>query len=212
MKIMILSSDPKHPVNSHLEKFKADLDENHEVKIVRKAKEVSFGDILFLVSCNEKVSQEKLNKFHYNMVLHASDLPLGRGWSPHIWEIACGSNQITLSLLDVVDEIDAGDIFAKKIIQIPENALWDEINELLFSAEIEMMRDAVANYPSLTKVPQDKRIAPTFYRKRTAKDSELDVSKSIMEQFNLIRVCDPNRFPAYFELNGATYKLNLEKL
>jgi methionyl-tRNA formyltransferase len=51
----------------------------------------------------------------------------------------------------------------------------------------------------------------TYYPRRTPKDSEIDVFKTIAEQFDMIRVCDPNRFPAYFEFMGQRYILKLEK-
>jgi len=212
VKIEILNTDQYHPINSHLLEFKRSLEHLHSVEILRDARDVSAGDILFLVSCNEKVSSHVLGNFSHSIVLHASDLPRGRGWSPHIWELIHGNSHITLTMLDAANEVDLGNIYAKKTIEIPKSALWNEINNLLFAAEIEMMQFAINNYESLQKTPQKLNIKPTYYRKRTSVDSKIDVSKSISEQFDLIRVCDPNRFPAFFELNGTTYKLIVEKI
>jgi methionyl-tRNA formyltransferase len=47
---------------------------------------------------------------------------------------------------------------------------------------------------------------------RTPKDSCIDPHRTIAEQFDLIRVCDPIRFPAFFEYRGQKYALKLEKL
>lgn len=212
MKIEILNTDKKHPINQFLNKFRQDLKNDHSILISRLERDLTGGDLLFLISCNEKVSEEVLSKFKYSMVLHASDLPLGRGWSPHVWEIIGGANQITLSLIDAADDIDCGDIYKKVLIEIPKSALWNEINVLLFTAEINLMKFAVENFNNLRKSSQNQDIQPTYYRKRTPADSKIDVSKSISEQFDLIRVCDPNRYPAFFNLNGETYKLTLEKL
>jgi len=33
-----------------------------------------------------------------------------------------------------------------------------------------------------------------------------------VSQFNKIRICDPNRYPAFFVLHGKKYKLMLEKI
>ena len=51
----------------------------------------------------------------------------------------------------------------------------------------------------------------SFYPKRTAKDSELDVTKSIAEQFNLLRVVDNERYPAFFRYNNNTYIIKIKK-
>jgi len=212
MKIVILNSDPNHPINPHLERLTSELVKRHQVEVVRTASKISGGQILFLVSCNVKVSQSILDKFEHCLVLHASDLPKGRGWSPHVWELINRNSEITVTMLEARDRIDTGDIYAKKTIKIPRLALWDEINSLLFSAEIDMMKFAVDNYQKLARVPQNPEITPTYYRKRTPADSKLDISKSISEQFDLIRVCDPNRFPAYFEIGAVKYKLTLEKI
>ena len=212
MKIEILNTDKLHPINPFLQNFKRDLQNDHLISIVRSPKELTNGDLLFLISCNEKVNSHIIDKFTYSMVLHASDLPKGRGWSPHIWELTSGASQITLSLLDAVNEFDAGDIYAKQIIEIPKSALWNEINDLLFLAEIRLMKFAIENFNNLKKYPQKKEIEATYFRKRTPKDSEIDPHKPISKQFDLIRVCDPNRFPAFFYYRGETYKLILEKL
>ena len=59
---------------------------------------------------------------------------------------------------------------------------------------------------------QNPKIEPSYYRRRIPADSQIDPRQSIDNQFDKIRVCDPNRFPAFFELNGKKYKLLLEKM
>lgn len=212
MKIEILNTDPFHPINPYLRLLKLNLAQDHSISILRSVQEVTTGDLLFLVSCSEKVDREIVENFKHAMVLHASDLPNGRGWSPHIWEIIGGAEQITVSLLDAAGEVDCGDIYRKVTINIPKSALWETINELLFNAEIELIKFAIENFDNLQKTSQRADVKATYYRKRTPKDSEIDPNTAISEQFDLIRVCDPNRFPAVFNYRGETYKLILEKL
>ena len=47
--------------------------------------------------------------------------------------------------------------------------------------------------------------------KRSPKDSLVDINQTIDSQFDLIRVCDPNRFPAYFYKNGVRFNIKIEK-
>ena len=51
----------------------------------------------------------------------------------------------------------------------------------------------------------------SFYPKRTGKDSELDVNKSIAEQFDLLRVVDNEKYPAFFNFRGRKYVLRIYK-
>ena len=212
MKIEILNTDPAHPINPDLRQLKAKLEHDHSISIIRSLSQITDGDFLFLVSCNEFVDRKVTERFKHALVLHASDLPKGRGWSPHIWELLDGADCITVSLLDVAAAIDSGDIYKKITVDIPRSALWDEINDLLFAAEIQLIEFAIRNFENLKKYPQNSGIQVNYHPKRNPRDSEIDPNKSISEQFDLIRVCDPNRFPAYFHYRGEAYKIILEKL
>jgi methionyl-tRNA formyltransferase len=212
MKISVLCSDALHPVNAHLEAWVAAHAQEHRISIVRRKAELPGGDILFLVSCGEIIHESDRAGYRVSLVLHASDLPRGRGWSPHVWEIISGADQMTVSLLEVADPVDSGRIWRKLSFPVPPDALWDDINTCLFEAEIELINFAVTNFNHIEPTPQDSTVTPSYYRRRTPDDSRIDPEKSIASQFDRIRVCDPQRYPAFFELYGKRYKLTLEKI
>lgn len=212
MNITVLCSDLKHPVNAYLDEWVNNWSVRHNIHLVRSRTELTGGDFLFLVSCTELIESEHLRNYHHSLVLHASDLPEGRGWSPHIWSIVNGDEAITLSLLEVEDKVDSGRIWLKLRIPVEKNALWNEVNNLLFAAEIKLMTEAIERYESIEPYSQDPDIKPTYYPKRTPKDSEINPYLSIFDQFDLIRICDPTRYPAWFELHGQKYKVIMEKM
>lgn len=208
MIIKVLCSDKAHPVYSYLEKWKS-RQVDHEIMLINRLADVGAGgDILFLVSCTELVTEEMRKKFRYTLVLHASDLPHGRGWSPHIWDIVNGRKEITLSLLNAEDKIDSGDIWKKIKIPLTGYELYDEINEKLFQAELGMLDWACENIEWAVPVPQAQS-GSSYNRKRTPVDSTLDIDKSLRSQFNLVRVCDPERYPALINIDGHKFKLIL---
>lgn len=211
MKVTILCSADGHPINAYLERWMKDVQPPLVVELVRKKKDARGGNLLFLVSCSEIVTAQDRAAYGACLVLHASDLPQGRGWSPHIWELSQGADAITLSLLEAEDKVDTGRIWKKVYIPIPKHALWDEINHLLFQAEIGLIEFAIENFGTINPKPQSTVMRATYYPKRAPSDSKVDPSKSIAEQFDLIRVCDVNRFPAYFEHLGQKYILRVEK-
>ena len=49
----------------------------------------------------------------------------------------------------------------------------------------------------------------SVYRKRSQNDSELDPSRSISEQFNLLRVVDNETYPAFFRIGNRSYELRI---
>jgi len=205
MKISILC--PDHPIYPYLEDWKdSSLD---EVELIQIKEDLTDGDILFLISCNEIIQSEYLDCFTHNLVIHASDLPNGKGWSPHIWQILKGRKEICVSLIEARESVDSGDIWKQKTFKLEGHELYNEINDLLFKTELKLMDYAVENYK--TVVPVKQKEGGSYYRKRTPADSELDPDKSIAEQFDLLRVADPERFPAFFKLRGCTYELNIRK-
>lgn len=212
MRISLLCSDEKHPVNGHLQQWMEKNASSHQIELVRKKKELSGGDVLFLISCSEIISAADRAAYRASLVLHASDLPSGRGWSPHIWQLIEGAEEITLSLLEAEDKVDSGRIWKKLKFKIPQHALWDEINHRLFEAEIALIDLAVGEFDRIQPCEQDSSIIPTYHPRRTPDESQIDPNQGIASQFNKIRVCDPNRFPAFFELHGKKYKLILEKI
>lgn len=212
MRISLLCSDEKHPVNEYLLRWMSAQDRVHQVELVRRKSELSGGDILFLISCSEIVAATDRAAYSASLVLHASDLPHGRGWSPHIWQLIDGATEITLSLLEAEDRVDSGRIWKKLKFPVPKHALWDEINKCLFEAEIELIDFAVREFKTVSPSTQDPSIQPSYYPRRTPIDSQIDPFQSIASQFDRIRVCDPNRFPAFFELHGKKYKFILEKI
>ncbi len=211
MKITLLCSDPFHPINPYLLSWAETQAGQHEIQIIRKASQLQGGDILFLISCVEIIKLSERIKFKNVLLIHASDLPKGRGWSPHIWELIQGAELITLSLLEAEDAVDSGMIWKKISIKIPKHALWDEINHILFSAEIQLIQDAIRNFGKIKPTAQLGTEYESYYPKRSPNDSRIDPFRSIADQFDQIRVCDPNRFPAYFDLLGQRYILKLEK-
>ena len=173
MNISILTTSIEHPVNAYLDKW-AEKNKNHQISIVRSKKELISGDILFLISCSEIISKSEREEFKKTLVVHASDLPYGRGWSPHVWEIINGATDITLSLLEAEDKVDTGDLWKKVSVYIPKTALFDEINELIFNAELELMYFAIENYNTIEPKKQPN-INSKNWSKRFPKDSLMNL-------------------------------------
>ena len=147
--------------------------------------------------------------YSHSLVAHASALPVGRGWSPLEWQIANGASNITVSLIAADDEIDAGPIFAQETFAVHRHELRTEIEEKLYAAELRLMNRAMAASPPLEFRPQEG--APTHYRRRTPDDSRLDPTRSISDQFDILRIADATRFPAFFELHGQKYHLIIKR-
>ena len=67
-------------------------------------------------------------------------------------------------------------------------------------------------YPLILKSAQKQVGDASFYGRRSIKDSELSVNKTISEQFNLLRVVDNESYPAWFEIMGCKYRIKIDKI
>ncbi|MBT2300801.1 hypothetical protein J7E70_10020 [Variovorax paradoxus] len=212
MKITILCTSEGHPVNAFIHRWMDSRRGQHEVTLLRTCRDLQGGDLLFLVSCGEIVTASDRAKFSKTLVLHASDLPQGRGWNPHIWQILAGATHLTVTLLEAEDKVDTGAIWHQLTIAIDKAALWNEINDTLFTAEMKLLDHAVDRLATVVPQPQRRGVDPSYHRLRNPSDSRIDPSGTIAEQFDLLRVCDPQRYPAFFDLHGCRYKITLEKI
>ena len=198
----VLCTDPKHPIWPNLSAWCA----SRGLLLTHLISRLTGGDFLFLVSCTQFIDAAVRARYRHVLVLHESDLPEGRGWSPVAHQILEGKSEITVSLIEAVDEIDAGDIWAQEVAYIPDHALSGEISDILFGVKKRLMARAL--FEPIT--PRKQEGKPTYYKRRTPEDCRLVTHKTIAEQFDLLRICEP-RFPAFFELRGHRYEVTVRR-
>ena len=210
MKISIICTEPGHPILHWLHAWQAKHSVGHTIEILRHPREAKGGDVLFLVSCHDLVDADIRALYTATLVIHGSDLPHGRGWSPVVWQVLEGRRHITVSLLSAADRIDSGDIWHQIQLHLDGHEIADEINAKLFDIEIALMDHVLLNWPNLTSRPQGEDGA-TYYRRRIPEDSRIDPRLPLLEFFNLLRIADPRRYPVFFDHLGHRYYLTLSK-
>lgn len=204
MRVDVFCSDRRHHSWAALELWA----ESRGAFLTDDIDELRGGDLLVLVSCTQYVERAIRNRYGRALVIHESDLPEGRGWSPLAWQIIAGRNAFTVSLIEAADSIDAGDVLAKEKFSLEGHELSAEINDVRDAVRIRLLDFAVEN-PDAKAVPQAGMSSK--YDRRTPEDSRLDPQRSIASQFDLLRICEP-RFPAFFELRGHRYEISLRKV
>jgi methionyl-tRNA formyltransferase len=87
--------------------------------------------------------------------------------------------------------------------------LCDEIKNAQGQATIDICLKYLYAQAQPQGTPQSG--AESFYERRRAKDSELDLSKPLADQINLLRVCDNKSYPAFFMYKNQKYTVKIEK-
>lgn len=209
MKLTILMDNPKSWYYPFAQELQKRLSKDHEVAFCHKPDEVQSGDCLFLLSVENIVKKDILAKNKHNIVVHSSALPQGKGWSPITWQVLEGKNNIPNTLFEAVEAVDAGPIYMQNEIPLEGHELLEEIHGKQGRSINELILEFVNKLPGVQGKPQIGE--ESFYPRRGPKDSELDPEKTIAAQFNLLRIVDNEKYPAFFKHRGHTYVLKIYK-
>ena len=133
--------------------------------------------------------------------------------SPLTWQILQGKKKICFSLIEASSRIDSGIIYYKKKIIIPKYLLFKEIKKIQLNENLKLIVKFISFFKKNNKFPLGKiqKGKSSFYKKRTPKDSEIQIKKSILRQFNLLRTVDNKNYPAFFKIYGKKYFIRVTK-
>lgn len=185
--------------------------QGHRCSWVHQAKDAPGGTLCFYLGYGRIVEEKLLKKYRNNLVVHESDLPSGKGWSPLTWQILEGKKRIPAVLLEAVKKVDSGPIYRKIWMEFNGGELLDELREKQAKATLDLCRNFVDHYPASARGGAPQQEGESFFTRRRPEDSELNPQKSLVQQFNLLRVADPLRYPAFFKHGGQNYRVHVQK-
>jgi methionyl-tRNA formyltransferase len=210
VKITLLTDNPDSWIIPFIEQFKLFLkDKGCQVFHVFESSKVTSSDILFILACEKLVPTSVLEMNLNNIVVHPSDLPKHRGWSPLTWQILEGKNKIIISLFEAQEELDSGPIYLQETINFDGSELNKEIKKRQGEATLNLLKRYLENRDFL--IPKEQEGEPSFCSKINIENSEININLSIKEQFNRLRVVDNERYPAFFHHKGNKYILKIYK-
>jgi UDP-2,4-diacetamido-2,4,6-trideoxy-beta-L-altropyranose hydrolase len=178
------------------------------VSLVHNQNDLSIGDYCFLLGCSQFVKSSVKKKFKKILVVHESDLPKGRGWSPLTWEILNNNDKFVVSLIEINDCIDAGNIFIKKSFTLKGNELNYQWKKIQAKYSFMVIRDFLLLKNKNVFIRQQGNVS--YYKQRKPEDSELNINLPIIDQFNLLRVVDNESYPAFFKFKNSKFVLKIK--
>lgn len=154
-------------------------------------------EFIFIPHWSYFIPNEIYEKFKC-IVFHMTDLPFGRGGSPLQNLISKGFKSTKISAIQVVKELDAGDVYLKEELSL--NGTAEEIFLRANNSISKMILKFIKDKPILKKQIGEV----TTFKRRTPGMSEIPNKISDIEKlYDHIRMLDAEGYPkAYIELHN----------
>lgn len=139
--------------------------------------------------------------------VHASLLPAYRGGAPIHQAIMDGQNETGVTIMYMVDRLDAGDIISQVTVPITEQDHTGSMFDKLSIAGRDLLKRTLPSIIDGTneRIPQDEQKV-TYARNISREQERIDWSKSATAIYNQVRGLYP--WPvAYTTFNGANMKI-----
>jgi len=161
-------------------------------------------DLMFMVSWRYLVPASIYQRATLgSYVFHDSLLPKYRGFAPTVWAMINGEKETGVTLFEVVDEVDAGDIIDQQTVLIDDADTIANVVDKVTQAYLDLI---TTNFDSLVNgtvepIPQNHGDA-TFTCKWTPNDSLIQWNRSSQDIYNLIRATTQPYPGAFCYLDG----------
>jgi methionyl-tRNA formyltransferase len=171
------------------------------------------ADLFIVASYGEILRQSTLDIPTLGCInVHTSLLPKYRGASPIQQAIIDGEKKTGVTIMDMVLQMDAGDILDTEEVEIGETMNALELEELLQKASTRALMRVIGSLEkgSIKRTPQNHAEA-TFVRKITPESSRINWSQGNREIHQLIRGLSPKPL-AWTTLDGKRVKIQRSQL
>lgn len=170
------------------------------------------SDLLLSVGYRYIIPKSVYAEFTYAINIHPTLLPKYRGAYSGYAVIENGESETGLTAHFLDEGIDTGDIIHQIKIPITKFDLIKNVSEKIAEKESGFVADVLEKILSQTfhrrKQPNSDNIV--LNSKRKPEDSKLDETKPLIALYDKIRACDPEKFPAYIEIQGRKIEVKLE--
>ncbi len=168
-------------------------------------------DVIAVAAYGQKLGNELLQLARYYCLnVHPSLLPRYRGSAPVARAIMNGDSHTGVSVIKLVEKMDAGPILGIARVPIPPEITTPEMERQLANLGADLLLDVLdmVQKGQAVEVPQDESEA-TFARKFEKNDGRIDWRKPAHRIHCFVRALIP--FPGAFTFLGRT-RLNIHKV
>ncbi|BAU99083.1 methionyl-tRNA formyltransferase [Aurantimicrobium minutum] len=168
---------------------------------VQKAIEDSAADLGVVVAYGALLPQQTLDSVKLGWInLHFSTLPHWRGAAPVQWQVISGASQAGSSVFQLVQELDAGDVYdSREWLILPDETAGELLTRLSVLGARQVL-DVVRSIDTRFAEPKPQIGESTYARKLSLEDGHLNLSQDSESVYNQFRGVTPE--PGAFVLLG----------
>ena len=180
------------------------LDNNEEFNFFKKLE----PDFVIVVAYGKIIPKKFLNLSKYGFInVHASLLPKWRGAAPIQRSIMNLDNQTGISIMKIVEELDAGPVMHQDKIQINENIDTLTLSKVLSKLGANSILNAINKIEKGDARFQEQNHSEATYAKKISKmEGKINWKESAKKVLAKINGLNPNP-GAWFEYNKERYKV-----
>ncbi len=192
-----------------LKKHDFKLNNKYIFKISKNPKNIKNQNIVFPLSYTKILPEDFLQKNELILVAHPSKLPKDKGFAPLQYQILKNKNKVYMSLIKAAKEVDAGPIYLQNSFLLNGTELSDEIRNVQGIQFLNIIKKFLIKYPNIKPTKQTGK--GNFNKRRYPKDSQLNINKTIKQQFNHLRINDNELYPSFFYYKDQKYIIKVFK-
>ena len=207
-KVFFLLDKKNNWIENHLRKFIKKFPKKYTYSVSKNPNSIN-GKIVFVLSYTKILKNNFLKKNKEVLIVHPSQLPKDKGFSPVQNQVLRKKNSIHISLFKASSKVDSGPVAIRDSFRLSGHELSNEIRTKQSLAIFKIIKIFLNKYPKIKYKKQKGK--GTYNKKRKEIDNRLNINKSIKSQFNLLRIVDNDLYPAYFEHRNNVYYLRITK-
>ena len=192
-----------------LRNYNFKLNKKYSFKISKNPNTVKNQNIVFPISYTKILSEKFLKENELVLVAHSSKLPKDKGFAPLQYQILKNKNKIYMSLIKAVKKVDAGPIYLQNHFYLDGTELSEQIRKIQGDQFLKIIKQFLIKFPKINSRNQKGR--GNFNKRRYPKNSELNINKTIRQQFNHLRINDNEKYPSFFNFKGQKYIIKIFK-
>lgn len=169
-------------------------------------------DVLISFGWRRIISDDMRQQCGLSINIHPAILPQYKGYHPVPHVLMNNELEHGITAHVVTSDLDCGDIIYQEKFPINKfstiRSLQSKVNDLMPS----FVRNLIERFQSGDDLRlTENKLAGTVVvaGKRLPEDSEIAGDKTLNQAFDEIRACDPERFPAYFMVDGEKVFIQL---